>query len=82
VLGPICEAKYLALFKSATSVHADPFHCSVIARSGGLNPPETKNAGEVPDPKGNLLAVFKSVVSVQLEPFQASWFVLFCPGGA
>ena len=64
---------YLAVFKSFTSVQADPFHDSVIAVTGGVAPPNAKaDVLSAPNPFKKPLAVFKSPVSVQELPFQLS----------
>ena len=50
------DAKYLAVFKSATSVH-EPFRSifCICCRSGGPNPPKTKPACSVPLPPRNIV---------------------------
>jgi len=63
------------MFKSFSSVHADPFQDSVFATLAfpGVSPPKA-NASVlvVPVPVNCLLAVFKSATSVHEVPFQFS----------
>ena len=61
----------LAVFKSATSVQADPFQVSVTFLVPGP-PPKAIAAVDVPAPAKPYLAVHKSPTSVQLVPFQDS----------
>ena len=62
----------LAVLKSANSVQATPFHCSVTAVADA--PPAIARADVLlaPTPLKLYLAVFKSATSVQLVPFQDS----------
>ena len=47
---PACS--FLAVFKSPTSVHEEPFQVSVNADEGGVTPPNANAAVYVPaDPK-------------------------------
>ena len=62
---------YLAVPRSATSVHVDPFQFSVAPVAGG--PPVNANpAVVVPEPDNSLRAVFTSVISVHEEPSYCS----------
>ena len=70
---------FLAVFKSPTSVHAEPFHSSVIAKLAVLpfSPAKTKQASAVaPQPAIRFLPVFKSATSVQDDPFHSSVIAL------
>ena len=63
------------MFKSPTSVHAEPFHSSFIALLG--SPPKAKAASAViPELARYTLAVFKSPTSVQLDPFHSSFIAV------
>ena len=62
-------APSLEVFKSATSVHAEPFHCSVVAPVTFIC--EELFAPAAPQKTGDR-AVFISVPSAQLVPFQLS----------
>ena len=74
VEGPAFPQPDLAAFKSATSVHDDPFHDSLIALyQGGIYPPKAKHASlSAPVTAKPNLAVLRSPTSVQLEPFHCS----------
>ena len=63
----------LPVFKSATSVQAEPFQVSV-SPSGPLPPKANAAVEAAPAPLRLSLAVFKSPVSVQALPFQSSAF--------
>ena len=68
----------LSVFKSAVSVHAEPFQLSVSPLILGLEdgpaiPPKTiADSVFAPEPPKYCLPKFKSATSVQLEPFHSS----------
>ena len=65
--------KSLTVFKSAVSVHAEPFQDSVSpVAPGESSPPNDKADVEVPVPALSLTPVFKSPTSVQLTPLYVS----------
>ena len=71
---------FLAVAKSATSVHEVPSQLSVFA-TNGVGPPPKANAFvlEDPEPANKLLAVFNSLTSVHAEPFQLSVLAVALP---
>ena len=73
---PAAAVAYLAVFKSATSVHVLPFQFSALAALVvPVYPPKYIVAVCVPEPCVCPLEVLISVVSVQLEPSQDSTLV-------
>ena len=60
----------LPVFKSATSVQAEPFQVSAIALLG--SPPTAIPAVVVPVPVAECLSVFKPPTSVHVDPFHCS----------
>ena len=68
-------SEVLAVFKSDTSVHAEPFHDSVDPTELGLSPPNTKPEVVVPAAADCLLHLPPppiSAISAHEDPFHCS----------